>query len=70
MGYARKKVSENPRATSKKQRDSHEVHMYLCHIQYPFLFQENTISKAPYLDILSEWLMLQLQEDSINLVSV
>lgn len=66
--------TENPRETVQHIRDSPKVNVFCalsCEKVYgPFFFQEPSVTGRIYLDMLTEWLMPQLHEDSCNFIFV
>jgi hypothetical protein len=66
--------TENPRGTVEHVWDSLKVNAFCavsCTKVYgPFFFHENTVTGRIYLNIFSEWLLPQLQEDSANFIFI
>jgi hypothetical protein len=60
---------KNPRELVQNVRDSPKF-SFLCSITYKdvwaILFHENTVTGIRYLDVVSEWLLPQVQQDSKN----
>lgn len=67
--------TENPRAVIEHERDSPKLNVF-CAISNKkvyglfFFYQESTITGVVYLDMISQWLVPQLQEDSDDFVRV
>jgi hypothetical protein len=64
--------TENPHAFLQHERDSPKVN-FLCPISNlkiygPFFFAEATVTGATYLDVLEQWLLPQLEEDSADFI--
>jgi hypothetical protein len=64
--------TENPHACLEHERDSPKVNVF-CAISIqkvygPFFFVEDTVNANRYLDMVQQWLMPQLQEDSDSFV--
>lgn len=66
--------TENPRASLQHIRDSPKVNVFCAvsreKVYGPFFFHEVSVTGVIYLDMLHEWLMPQLQEDSDNFIFV
>lgn len=66
--------TENPRESVEHERDSPKLNVFCAvskkKVYGPFFFQEATVRGNAYLDMLSEWLMPQLEEDSEDFVWV
>lgn len=66
--------TENPRASIEHVRDSPKLNVFCAiskkKVYGPFYFQEATVRGNVYLDMLTEWLMPQLEEDSDDFVWV
>lgn len=66
--------TENPREIVEHERDSPKLNVYCAvskqKIYGPFFFQESTVTGTSYLDMVSEWLIPQLQEDSNDFILV
>lgn len=65
--------TENPRAVIERERDSPKLNVFAPYLTRKstaqfFFFQEST--GVVYLDMISQWLVPQLQEDSDGFVSV
>jgi hypothetical protein len=64
--------TEHPRATLQHERDSPKVNVF-CAITNrsvfgSFFFAETTVTGCTYLDMLSEWLLPQLEEEVPDLI--
>lgn len=66
--------TENPREIVQHERDSPKVNVYCAvskqKVYGPFFFQEKTVRGTSYLDMVSEWLIPQVEEDSNDYILV
>jgi hypothetical protein len=64
--------TENPHATIEHQRDSSKLNVFWAisrrKVCGPCFFVENTVTGISYLDMLTNWLFPQLDEDSDNYI--
>jgi len=66
--------TENPRELVQYVRDSPIVNIFCAvsrtKVYGPFFFHANTVTGITYLDMFSEWLLPQMQQDSENFIFI
>ena len=64
--------TENPKSVIEVARDSPKVNVFCAvstfKVYGPFFFSEQTVTGAAFLDVLTEWLLPQLKEDSADFI--
>jgi hypothetical protein len=64
--------TENPHVTLEHERDSPKVNVFCAilkeKVSGPFFFVENTVTGNTYVDMLTLWLLPQLEDDSDDFI--
>jgi len=64
--------TENPKSVVEAARDSPKVNFFCAVSTYkvygPFFFSEQTVTGIAFLDVLTDWLLPQLNEDSVDFI--